>query len=92
MSSVRTIQSLKNVVLFSGHMIDAPDRKTRRFPADKEPIAAEAIATRSQQLEPHEAILRFVAGHAVGTYCSLKPPSLAAWTWNSSFPSKNLPS
>jgi hypothetical protein len=44
MSSVRTIQSLKNVVLFSGHMIDAPDRKTRRFPADKEPIAAEAIA------------------------------------------------
>ncbi|OKO81571.1 hypothetical protein AC628_06445 [Bradyrhizobium sp. NAS96.2] len=32
------------VVLFSGHMIDAPDRKTPRFPPDKEPAAAAAIA------------------------------------------------
>jgi hypothetical protein len=32
------------VLLFSGHMIDAPGRKDARFPADKEPIAAEAIA------------------------------------------------
>ena len=32
------------VVLFSGHMIDAPDRKTPRFPADKESVAAAAIA------------------------------------------------
>ena len=32
-----------NVVLFSGHMIDAPDRKTPRFPPDKEPVAAGAI-------------------------------------------------
>jgi hypothetical protein len=32
-----------NVVLFSGHMIDAPDRKTPRFPPDKEPAAAGAI-------------------------------------------------
>lgn len=29
----------RNVVLFSGHMIDAPGRKTPRFPADVEPIA-----------------------------------------------------
>jgi hypothetical protein len=34
----------QNVVLFSGHMIDAPDRRTPRFPADKEPVAASAIA------------------------------------------------
>jgi len=32
------------VVLFSGHMIDAPDRKTPRFPLDKEWLAATAIA------------------------------------------------
>lgn len=32
------------VFLFSGHMIDAPCRKEARFPADKEPIAAAAIA------------------------------------------------
>jgi hypothetical protein len=34
----------KNVVLFSGHMIDAPDRKAPRFPPSREPIAAAAIA------------------------------------------------
>jgi len=34
----------RKVLLFSGHMIDAPDRKERRFPADKEPTAADAIA------------------------------------------------
>jgi hypothetical protein len=36
--------SPNNVVLFSGHMIDAPDRKTPRFPANKESAAAAAIA------------------------------------------------
>jgi len=33
----------RQVLLFSGHMMDAPDRKTPRFPADKEPAAAQAI-------------------------------------------------
>jgi hypothetical protein len=37
-------QSTQNVVLFSGHMIDAPDRGKPRFPPDKEPIAVQAIA------------------------------------------------
>ena len=32
------------VLLFSGHMIDAPNRPTPRFPAAKEPIAAQRIA------------------------------------------------
>ena len=32
----------RQVFLFSGHMIDAPDRKDARFPADKEAIAAKA--------------------------------------------------
>ena len=31
------------VILFSGHMVDAPDRPTPRFPADKEDIAAQKI-------------------------------------------------
>jgi len=35
----------RRVLLFSGHMIDAPDRKEPRFPPDKEPIAAQAIAS-----------------------------------------------
>jgi len=34
----------RKVLLFSGHMIDAPGRKEARFPADKEPLAADAIA------------------------------------------------
>lgn len=32
-----------NVLLFSGHMVDAPGRKEPRFPADKELIARDAI-------------------------------------------------
>src|SRR5258707_10834000 len=34
----------RNVLLFSGHMIDAPGREEPRFPASKEPVAADAIA------------------------------------------------
>ena len=34
----------RQVILFSGHMIDAPDRATPRFPAEKETIAAQKIA------------------------------------------------
>jgi hypothetical protein len=34
----------RKIALFSGHMIDAPGREKPRFPSDKEPIAARAIA------------------------------------------------
>ncbi len=34
----------RKVLLFSGHMIDSPTREKPRFPADKEPVAAKAIA------------------------------------------------
>ena len=44
MSTTQAAGSPNNVALFSGHMIDAADRKTPRFPADKEPLAAAAIA------------------------------------------------
>lgn len=33
----------RRVLLFAGHMIDAPGRKTPRFPADKEGVAREKI-------------------------------------------------
>jgi hypothetical protein len=42
--------SPSNVVLFSGHMIDAPDRNTPRFPAGKESEAAVAIAKTLQDI------------------------------------------
>jgi hypothetical protein len=46
----------RKVALFSGHMIDAPDRAKPRFPADKEPIAARAIAAALADLDigPHD--------------------------------------
>ena len=41
----------RKVALFSGHMIDGPDRAKPRFPADKEPIAARAIAAALADLD-----------------------------------------
>lgn len=37
------VEPRKRVLLFTGHMIDAPDRTSPRFPADKEAIAREKI-------------------------------------------------
>jgi hypothetical protein len=38
------------VFLFSGHMIDAPDRLHPRFPASKEPVASKAISSKLDEL------------------------------------------
>ncbi len=40
----------EKVFLFSGHMIDAPDRRERRFPAEKEKAAAKAINEKLEAL------------------------------------------
>jgi hypothetical protein len=40
----KTAAPPRKVLLFSGHMIDGPGRKEPRFPAAKEPVAADAIA------------------------------------------------
>ena len=40
----------RKVFLFSGHMIDAPDRQPPRFPAAREPAAAQKIAQALEQL------------------------------------------
>jgi hypothetical protein len=50
----------RKVLLFSGHMIDAPGRREARFPANKEPIAANAIA---------EVLIRIDAGPADLAIC-----------------------
>jgi tetratricopeptide (TPR) repeat protein len=47
----------RQVLLFSGHMVDAPDRKSPRFPADKEAIAAQKIAETLVQLGAGEGDL-----------------------------------
>jgi tetratricopeptide (TPR) repeat protein len=48
-------QQRKRVLLFAGHMIDEPGRKTPRFPAEKEAMAREKIkeaVMREMQLDP----------------------------------------
>src|SRR5262245_55320417 len=42
-SNYHDSESPLKVLLFSGHMIDAPGRSDERFPAEQEPVAAKAI-------------------------------------------------
>jgi hypothetical protein len=50
-SGYQTDAPPRKVLLFSGHMIDAPGRTQARFPANKEPIAADAIASTLVRIE-----------------------------------------
>ncbi len=55
------------VVLFTGHMIDAPDRKEPRFPAEQEATARDAIRTALQaELAMPGGVSRAIAGGASG--------------------------
>jgi hypothetical protein len=58
--------SPRKVVLFSGHMIDAPGRPKPRFPADKEPIAATEIARMLDQISPGRGDLAICGGACGG--------------------------
>ncbi|MET0500925.1 MAG: TRAFs-binding domain-containing protein [Candidatus Binatia bacterium] len=58
--------SPRQVFLFSGHMIDAPDRKEPRFPADKEKIAAAAIAAKLDEWKAGPDDLAFCGGACGG--------------------------
>ncbi len=66
MSTVQADQPPKTVFLFSGHMIDAPDRKTTRFPPDKEPVAATAIANTLAEIGVAEGDLAICGGACGG--------------------------
>lgn len=54
------------VFLFSGHMIDAPERKTPRFPAQKEGAAAAAIGGILDKLEAGSADIGLCGGACGG--------------------------
>jgi hypothetical protein len=56
----------RKVLLFSGHMIDSPTRKERRFPADKEPIAAKAIGDLLDQIAVEPGDLAICGGACGG--------------------------
>jgi hypothetical protein len=56
----------RKVFLFSGHMIDAPDRATPRFPAARAPIAAAAIAAALDRLDARPGDLAICGGASGG--------------------------
>jgi tetratricopeptide (TPR) repeat protein len=56
----------RHVLLFSGHMMDAPKRKTPRFPPDKENVAAQAIGAVLDQLGTSSEDLAFSQAAAGG--------------------------
>jgi hypothetical protein len=56
----------RRVILFSGHMVDAPDRATPRFPPACVPAAAERIAAALDQLQAGPGDLGLTQGAAGG--------------------------
>ena len=56
----------RHVFLFSGHMIDAQDRKEARFPPDKEGIAAGAIARKLEEIGAGQKDLALCSGACGG--------------------------
>ena len=56
----------RKVFLFSGHMIDAPDRKNPRFPSTMENIAAEAIFNKLSTLDANDQDLALCGGACGG--------------------------
>ena len=54
------------VVLFGGHMIEAPGRVAPRFPLDKEKIAAQAIAKKLDELDAGPKDLALCGGDCGG--------------------------
>ncbi|MDI3515456.1 MAG: hypothetical protein ACLGH1_02590 [Gammaproteobacteria bacterium] len=57
---------LRRVILFAGHMVDAPGRAQPRFPPDRVPEAARRIAAALAELEAGPADLGLTQGAAGG--------------------------
>ena len=64
----------RKMVLFSGHMIDAPYRQTPRLPASRESVAATAINPLLDQIGVARTPTSAYAGVPVAATCYL--PSL----------------
>ena len=56
----------RKIVLFSDHMIDAPDRSAPRFPASKEGVAATAIGRMLDQIGVGDSDLAICGGACGG--------------------------
>lgn len=60
------MSSPRQVLLFSGHLVDAPDRPQARFPAEKVGAAARRIAAELERLDAGPADLALTQGAAGG--------------------------
>lgn len=63
---VTTSRAPRQVLLFSGHRVDAPQRAVPRFPADKAPAAAKRIGEVLEQLRAGPSDLALTQGAAGG--------------------------
>jgi len=66
LDSSATVEPTARVFLFSGHMIDRPDRPDPRFPADKSPIAAARIGEALDALGATPGAIAFAQAAAGG--------------------------
>jgi hypothetical protein len=66
MSAAVINKSPKKVLLFSGHMIDGPDRQRPRFPPEEEPVAAAAIANTVAEIGADSGDLAVCSGACGG--------------------------
>jgi hypothetical protein len=66
MTRAATLPPPRQVLLFSGHLVDAPDRAQPRFPAGKVGAAARRIAAELDRLDAGPADLAITQGAAGG--------------------------
>ena len=64
--TTQTSEQPHHIFLFTGHMIDKKGRRDPRFPPDKEPLAAEAIARAIRQLDAGSGDLAICGGACGG--------------------------
>ncbi len=65
-SKIKSPYVPRKVILFSGHMIDKPDRKNPRFPPDKEDIALQNIVEKLDQIGASDEDLGLCGGACGG--------------------------
>ena len=72
----------RHVFLFSGHMVDAPDRPRRAFPPTRSRSPRRRSPRRWTPSAPARAISRLPKARAAATSCSSKPAASAACACN----------
>ncbi len=59
------LMPVPKVVVFTGHLLDFPDREQPRFPSEDVPLVAEALGARLAQLDPWSGFSSAAAGSQI---------------------------